>query len=203
MYPMYREACKRDKKWVSCRSALRPLRAGAIRYQGTMLADFKKMNAVNREKIEALFNKDSVLIAVLDSGLGGCPSARSWSGLCKRGLFFERYPYFFTVNIGENIPDSLYPVIVKPSCESRSIGISDDSVVNTPDDLERAINYIHSEFEQPALVEEYLPGAEYTVLMYGNVESQEYLSGVVKVEASHYRKRLAWFFTLLWYQGLL
>ena len=29
------------------------------------------MHTANREKIEALFNKDSVLIAVLDSGLGG------------------------------------------------------------------------------------------------------------------------------------
>jgi hypothetical protein len=28
--PMYTEACKRDKKWVSCRPALRFLHTGAI-----------------------------------------------------------------------------------------------------------------------------------------------------------------------------
>lgn len=32
LYPMYTEACKRDKKWVSCRPAPRYLRVGAIRY---------------------------------------------------------------------------------------------------------------------------------------------------------------------------
>jgi len=97
-------------------------------------------------------------------------------------------PYFYTVDIGDNVPDSLYPVIVKPSCESRSVGISDDSVANTPDDLEKAVNYIHSEFEQPALIEEYLPGEEYTVLMFSNGENQEFLPGVVKVDASHFGK---------------
>ena len=97
-------------------------------------------------------------------------------------------PYFYTVDSGDKVPDSRYPVIVKPSCESRSVGISDDSVANTPDDLEKAIKYIHSEFEQPALIEEYLPGEEYTVLMFSNGENQEYLPGVVKVDPSHYGK---------------
>lgn len=123
------------------------------------------------------------------------PNALTMKQLIQKNLTHEilkqhhvSVPYFYTVDIGENIPDARFPVFVKPSCESRSVGISDDSVVNTPDSLERAIHYIHAEFEQPALIEEYLPGAEYTVMMYGNGENQEFLSGVVKVDPSHYGK---------------
>ena len=123
------------------------------------------------------------------------PNALTMKQLIQKNLTHEilkqhhvSVPYFYTVDIGENIPDARFPVFVKPSCESRSVGISDDSVVNTPESLEKAIDYIHADFEQPALIEEYLPGAEYTVMMYGNGEKQEFLSGVVKVDPSHYGK---------------
>ena len=99
-----------------------------------------------------------------------------------------RAPVNFTVDIDESIPDPDFPVFVKPSCESRSVGISDDSVANTKEELEKAVQYIHTEFEQPALIEEYLPGEEYTVLMLSNAESQEFLPGIVKVDESHYGK---------------
>ena len=99
-----------------------------------------------------------------------------------------RVPGNFTVDIEESIPDPDFPVFVKPSCESRSVGISDDSVANTKEELEKAVQYIHTEFEQPALIEEYLPGEEYTVLMLSNAETQEFLPGIVKVDESHYGK---------------
>jgi len=99
-----------------------------------------------------------------------------------------RVPGNFTVDIGGRLPDPEFPVFVKPSCESRSVGISDDSVVHTTEALEKAIQYIHTEFEQPALIEEYLPGEEYTVLMLSNGENQEFLPGIVKVDESHFGK---------------
>ena len=99
-----------------------------------------------------------------------------------------KVPGNFTVDMGGTIPDPEFPVFIKPSCESRSVGISDDSVANTPEDLAKTIGYIHTEFEQPALVEEYLPGEEYTVLMLSNGERQEFLPGIVKVDKSHYGK---------------
>jgi D-alanine-D-alanine ligase len=99
-----------------------------------------------------------------------------------------RVPENNTVDMGGSIPDPEFPVFVKPSCESRSVGISDDSVAHTKEELEIAIQYIHAEFEQPALIEEYLPGEEYTVLMLSNAENQEFLPGIVKVDASHFGK---------------
>ncbi|MFO7989167.1 MAG: hypothetical protein R6U16_06745, partial [Desulfotignum sp.] len=75
-----------------------------------------------------------------------------------------------------------------PSFESRSVGISDNSVVHTLEALEKQVAYIHDTFEQPALVEEYLPGREYTVLMLGSGEHQEFLAGRVEVDQSRFGK---------------
>jgi D-alanine-D-alanine ligase len=92
------------------------------------------------------------------------------------------------VDIGENLPDIRFPAFVKPSCESRSVGISDESVVNTPEELDARVKHIHTTYEQPALIEDYLPGAEYTVLMIGNGETQKFLPGVVTVKGGQYGK---------------
>lgn len=92
------------------------------------------------------------------------------------------------VDVGEALPDVQFPSFVKPSCESRSIGISDDSVVNNREELAARVRHIHERYEQPALIEDYLPGAEYTVLMIGNGKNQEFLPGVVTVKGNAYGK---------------
>jgi D-alanine-D-alanine ligase len=89
---------------------------------------------------------------------------------------------------GEALPEISFPAFVKPSCESRSVGISDESVVNTRQELEARVRYIQDVYEQPALIEDYLPGAEYTVLMIGNGDRQEFLPGVVTVAGGAYGK---------------
>lgn len=97
-------------------------------------------------------------------------------------------PTHHQVDIGDPLPKVPFPAFVKPSYESRSIGISDESVVHTPAQLEARIHYVHKTYEQPALIEDYLPGAEYTVLMIGNGKNQEFLPGVVTVKGNHYGK---------------
>lgn len=97
-------------------------------------------------------------------------------------------PYHFQIDRGDDLPDLTYPAFVKPSYESRSVGISDESVVNDRDELQKRVAYIHEEFDQPALVEEYLPGQEYTVLMLGNGAHQEFLSGKVEVNQTLFGK---------------
>jgi D-alanine-D-alanine ligase len=97
-------------------------------------------------------------------------------------------PAHHQVDIGGDIPAVQFPAFVKPSGESRSIGISDDSVVHTPAELEKQVRHIHTAYEQPALIEDYLPGAEYTVLMIGNGKNQEFLPGVVSVKGGEYGK---------------
>jgi len=89
------------------------------------------------------------------------------------------------VDVGENIPDIRFPAFVKPSCESRSVGISDESVVQNIAELQNRVAFIHERFEQPALIEDYLPGEEYTVLMIGNGEAQTFLPGIVTVKGGN------------------
>lgn len=79
-----------------------------------------------------------------------------------------------------------YPAFVKPIGESRSVGISDDSVVESEPELRRQVDFIQRQFDQPALVEQFLPGPEYTALVLGNDEDRVVLPGSVGVEARHY-----------------
>ena len=94
-------------------------------------------------------------------------------------------PEHHPVDVGENIPDIRFPAFVKPSCESRSVGISDESVVQNATELQKQVAFIHERYEQPALIEDYLPGEEYTVLMIGNGDEQIFIPGVVTVKGGN------------------
>jgi D-alanine-D-alanine ligase len=94
-------------------------------------------------------------------------------------------PMHYKVGEGDKLPQIDFPAFVKPSCESRSVGISDESVVHTQDKLASQVGFIHSEYQQPALIEDYLPGQEYTVLMLGNGDRQKFLPGIVTLDGDY------------------
>jgi D-alanine-D-alanine ligase len=61
-----------------------------------------------------------------------------------------------------------FPLIVKPAHEDASVGIDDSSVVYNLADLRKRVRFIHTEYDQPALAEEYIDGRELNVAILGN-----------------------------------
>ena len=60
------------------------------------------------------------------------------------------------------------PCIVKPVHEGSSKGVLDTSVVKTQKELSEQVARVVRTYHQPALVEEFLPGREFTVAVLGN-----------------------------------
>jgi len=68
-----------------------------------------------------------------------------------------------------------YPLMVKPVSEGSSKGIFTTSFVKNLAELKNEANRILSEYNQPALIEEFLPGREFTVAIIGNGNEAEVL----------------------------
>lgn len=69
---------------------------------------------------------------------------------------------------GRQLKDLSFPLMVKPYSEGTSIGISQKSKVHDLMELNDVVEAIYTQFNQPALVEEFLPENEYTVGLIGN-----------------------------------
>jgi len=72
----------------------------------------------------------------------------------------------------ENFNALDFPVIVKTRQEGSSKGISVKSRVENCDALKRQVQMIHAVYKQPALVEEFIKGTEFTVAVLGNDNPQ-------------------------------
>ena len=61
-----------------------------------------------------------------------------------------------------------FPVIIKPTHEDASVGISQSSVVTDVESLQERVNFIHRNLNQPAIAEEMVDGRELYVGILGN-----------------------------------
>ena len=61
-----------------------------------------------------------------------------------------------------------FPLIVKPRFEGSSKGLSESSRVENTDELKKQVDFIVKTYKQPALVEEFISGQEFTVAIVGN-----------------------------------
>lgn len=78
-------------------------------------------------------------------------------------------PRFTTVTCMDQVPSRLrYPLMVKPILEGSSKGVPDASLVYNRKALIRQVEKVLDVYRQPALIEEFLPGREFTVAVLGN-----------------------------------
>lgn len=69
-----------------------------------------------------------------------------------------------------SLSDLEAPYIIKPVREDASTGISSKSVVKTKEEVEERVKFIHENYRQPALIEEFIPGREINVSIMGTSE---------------------------------
>ena len=68
--------------------------------------------------------------------------------------------------------DLQFPVIVKPAREDGSIGIEFSAVVNSIRELMERMDWLHTNFDSPVLIEEYIEGREIYVGILGNDKAE-------------------------------
>lgn len=92
--------------------------------------------------------------------------------MAKRVFAFEGVPTppFRVIKPGEEIDVKglRFPLFAKPLREGSSMGITERSRVDTYEQLRDIVLRIHQNYRQPALVEEFLTGREFTVGILGN-----------------------------------
>lgn len=71
-----------------------------------------------------------------------------------------------------------FPLFIKPVSEGTGKGITEKSLVTTESDLRKMVEYVLARFNQPALVEEYLPGREFTVGVIGSGDDAIAIGGM-------------------------
>ncbi len=84
-------------------------------------------------------------------------------------------------------PQAQFPFVVKPTWEGSSKGIRGKCVVDTPEELDAAVEEQRLGYRQPILVEEYIHGEELTVGVIGNAPPR--VIGVMRVLPQHQEER--------------
>ena len=71
-------------------------------------------------------------------------------------------------------PELKYPLFVKPAREGTGMGVDTKAIVKNEKELRERTSYIINTYQQPALVEDFLPGREFTVGVLGRSDAKLY-----------------------------
>jgi len=99
--------------------------------------------------------------------------------LTKKILTYHKIatPRFAVLGRGRAIrpPEDLcYPLFVKSAFEDASLGISQKSIVQTPEKLIERVHFMHETFGTDVLVEEYVEGRELYLALIGNTRLEAF-----------------------------
>ena len=70
--------------------------------------------------------------------------------------------------------DLEFPLFVKPAREGTGMGVDTNAIVNNEKELRERVDYIINTYQQPALVEAFLPGREFTVGILGRADAKSF-----------------------------
>jgi D-alanine-D-alanine ligase len=70
--------------------------------------------------------------------------------------------------------DLEFPLFVKPAREGTGMGVDMNAIVNNETELRERAQYIINTYQQPALVETFLPGREFTIGILGRADAKLY-----------------------------
>lgn len=80
-------------------------------------------------------------------------------------------PAWVTVEHPDALPPTIpveFPVVVKPRYEGSGIGIDEGAVVRDSNALHERVRWLHEQWQQPVVVERFIPHGELTVCVIGN-----------------------------------
>ena len=87
-----------------------------------------------------------------------------------RGLPIAEFQEF--VNGSEPLSPMLhFPLFAKPAREGTGMGVDEKAVMHNMRELRHRVAWIIKEYQQPALVEEFLPGREFTIGVLGREDA--------------------------------
>jgi D-alanine-D-alanine ligase len=71
-------------------------------------------------------------------------------------------------------PDMAFPLFAKPAREGTGMGVDAKAILQDEEQLRERVRYIIEAYQQPALVETFLPGREFTVGIIGRADARLY-----------------------------
>lgn len=175
---------KRSEAWITEYDVAQSLkRQGHQVHLLGLYDDIAKLTAfLQQTKVDLVFNlleqfgehtdRDQHVVSLLQMlklPFTGCgPKAMTLArdkALSKKIAAFHHIhvPQFFVspVNVKKKIPKNLrYPIIVKCLAEEASLGISQNSIVNTEEKLKERIGFIHKKYGVDVICEEFIKGRE-------------------------------------------
>ncbi|MDB6034551.1 MAG: D-alanine--D-alanine ligase domain protein [Verrucomicrobiales bacterium] len=138
------------------------------------LADqFRNNRAFDQNIVSFLALQDLKFTGCGSTGLTLCKC----KGISKKILDYHRIhvPDFVIIPRGKRIarPKRLkFPIVVKPLKEEASLGISQASFVETDDQFNDRVQFIHQSYDNDVIAEEYIEGRELYVSILGNQRLQ-------------------------------
>lgn len=104
----------------------------------------------------------------------------------KKIFIAENIPtpsFFEAKSVGDlKRPGLKFPLIVKPRFEGSSKGLAEDSLVYNFASFKKRVKWLIDTYKQPALIEEFISGSEFTVPIIGNDPPQVYYPVQIKID---------------------